>query len=289
MLIAKKWKDYECIDAGEGVKIERFGDYVFKRPEPSAYGELHSSKHKLDAIFDNKQWIQNNAPDEWVIEYKDMKFNLSTSDFKHLGIFPEQSVNWDFIIEAGKRTVEPMRILNLFGYTGAATIAAAQGNVEEIVHVDALRSSITRTQKNIELNELGDVKIRTIVDDVLKFIQREKRRGRTYHAIIMDPPSFGRGPKGEIWKIDDQIDELLEACLDILDKDAVYLILNTYSAHMSEQTILTILRKKFKMKHIRNGRFDTHEIAIEVNDSEDPLSMGKTTRWCIYEDMLVRD
>lgn len=288
MLIPKNWKEYEAIDIGEGFKIERFGSFVFKRPEPTATGKLKSKIKDFDGMFEDGKWIHKDLPNSWILKYKDMKFNLSPSSFKHLGIFPEQAVNWDFIRDVDEKHQKPMRILNLFAYTGGATIAAAMGNVEEVVHIDALKSAITRTQENIQLNQLEHKTIRTMVDDVLKFVQKEKRRGNTYHAIIMDPPSFGRGPKGEIFKIEDQIDDLLDACLDILDKEAVYFILNTYSSNLPHKTVETIMKKHFKKHHIYHGSFDSHKLGVPVKEDKQILKLGNTTRWCIYEDLLRR-
>ena len=288
MLINKNWTEYEIIDIGEGMKIERFGDFIFKRPEPSVHNKLSVKDIKLDAYFKDGQWIQKDLPDEWVIHYKDMKMMLSPSSFKHLGIFPEQAINWDFIRDVSNKHKEPIRVLNLFAYTGGATIAAAMGNVEEVVHIDALRSAINRTQTNIKLNGLEDKTIRTMVDDVLKFLRREKRRGNTYHAIIMDPPSFGRGPKGEVWKIEERLEELIDASLDVLSDDALYLILNTYSAHLSHEDVLKTLKSKFKARHIHHGAFDSHKLAMPVTHNNQTLTLGNTTRWCIYEDLLRR-
>lgn len=288
MLIAKNWSEYEALDIGEGYKIERFGDFIFKRPEPTATGPLTLKDIELDGSFENGKWVHKDLPDSWVINYKNMKLNLSPSSFKHLGVFPEQAVNWDFIQDVSKRHDEPLRILNLFAYTGGATIAAAMGNVEEVVHIDALKSAIKRTQENISLNGLEDKTIRTIVEDVLKFLKREKKRGNTYHAIIMDPPSFGRGPKGEIFKIENEIDALLDAACDILDEKAVYFIVNTYSTNLSHQTVKTILQKKFKKHHIHHGAFDSHQIAVPVKVNNQLLKLGSTTRWSLYEDILRR-
>lgn len=288
MLIAKDWKEYECLDLGDGYKIERFGEFIFKRPEPTATGPLAHTNRPIDGQFENGTWFHKNLPDSWVFNYKDMKLNLSPSSYKHLGVFPEQAVNWDFIREVDKRHNKPIRVLNLFGYTGAATVACAMGNVEEVVHIDALKSAVKRTQENIELNKLSEKRVRTMVDDVLKFLEKEKRRGNTYHAIIMDPPSFGRGPKGEVWRLEDQIDDLINGALDILDKDAVYLILNTYSQKMSFNTVQFILEKKFRQHMIHHGTFDSHRIGVPVTNSSEVLELGNTTRWCVYEDLLRR-
>lgn len=285
MRVANKWKEYECLDAGEGYKIERFGEYYLKRPEPTMTHRLKTKGIDFNAEYNNNEWIITDLPNAWILNYENMKLNLQLHEFKHLGVFPEQAVNWDFIIEAGKRHHEPIRVLNLFGYTGAATVAAALGNVEEVVHIDALKSAIKKTQENILLNNLSDKKIRTITEDVMKFLIREKKRGRTYHAIIMDPPSFGRGPKGTAWKIEEQLESLINACLDILDKDAIYLMLNTYTTNLSKDEVLKVLKKQFNDRNITHGTFDSQDIGVPIT-SGGVLTSGKTTRWCIYEDLL---
>lgn len=286
MLLAKDWKEYECLEIGDYYKIERFGNYIFKRPEPTAKAALKHKDYHFDGQFENGQWKHQDLPDNWIIHYKNMKLLLSPSSYKHLGVFPEQAVNWDFIQAVSKRQDTALRVLNLFGYTGAATIAASLGNVEEVVHIDALKSAIKRTQDNIRLNHLESKKIRTMVDDVIKFLEREKRRGKTYHAIIMDPPSFGRGPKGEVWKIEEQLNRLVNLALDVLDPDAVYLILNTYSQNLSHQVVKETLEKAFKKHHIHHGYFDSHKIGVPISHGNASLQLGSTTRWCLYEDLL---
>src|SRR5690554_997293 len=281
MKIAKNWENYECLDIGDGYKIERFGEFILKRPEPTAGGEMTLQMQHFDGEFINGQW-EHHLPESWVLEYRDMKFELKLSEFKHLGMFPEQAINWDFIRKIHDKHQEPMRILNLFGYTGAATIASAMGNVEEVVHVDALKSANQRTQENIALNGLEHKKIRTLQDDVLKFIQREKRRGRTYHGIIMDPPSFGRGPKGERWKIETHLETLIEHATDLLDEDAVFLIVNTYTAGLTPDDVLNIVKEKFNPGY---GKFETTSIGLPIKNKPFPLKAGNTTRWCKYKDI----
>jgi len=283
MKIAKTWKNYECLDVGEGYKIERFGPFILKRPEPSISDKFTITNPKLDGEFKNKKWIHNNIPNQWVLEYKNYQFALQPSEYKHLGIFPEQAVNWDFIEKINKRKDKPLRILNLFGYTGAATVVAASGNNEEIVHIDALKSAIARTQENLKLNGLEDQYVRTIVDDALKFIQREKRRGRSYHGIIMDPPSFGRGPNKEIWKIEEQLPILIDGVVDILDDDPEFIIINTYTKNLSHQEVLKLLKSKFNPGY---GKFSSNKLGVPITHKPYPLTLGNTTRWCKYEDIL---
>lgn len=284
MRVSNLWKDYECMDVGDGFKIERFGNYILKRPENSINDTLQITDIKLDGYHSGDMWQHTSLPDTWTMEYQDMKFMLKLHEFKHIGIFPEQASNWDFIRKMGKQH-KPKRILNLFGYTGAATIAAAMEDVDEVVHIDALKSAIERTRLNISLNSLDHKLIRTIQEDVMKFLVREKKRGRTYHAIIMDPPTFGRGPKGSMWKIEDDLEPLIDACLDILDKDASYIILNTYSPKLSANDVEMILKKRLKQHNIK-GFVDSQDIALPITQKPYTLKQGKTTRWSAHENTL---
>lgn len=282
MKISRQWENYACLDIGDGYKIERFGEWILKRPEPTAGGELTMGIAHFDGEFVNGEW-RHHLPESWILEYKDMKFQLKLSEFKHIGIFPEQALNWDLIRSIHNTHDKPMRILNLFGYTGAATVAAAMGNVEEVVHVDALKSANIRTQENIRLNNLEDKVVRTIVDDVMKFLDREIRRGRTYHGIIMDPPSFGRGPKGEKWKIEDQLDSLIEKAVALLDEEAVFMIINTYTSQLTPDNVLSKFKKQFKPGY---GQFDTNVIGLPIKHKDFVLKAGNTTRWCKYPELL---
>ncbi len=284
MRISNEWKDYECLDVAQGYKIERFGSFILKRPESTAHDTPNLLDIHLDGYHSGNEWIYNHLPHTWNLHYKDMKFMLRLHEYKHIGIFPEQATNWDFIRKMGK-IHKPKRVLNLFGYTGAATIAAAMEDVEEVVHIDALKSAIERTRANITLNNLDHKVIRTIQEDVMKFLRREKKRNRTYHAIIMDPPTFGRGPQGTLWKIEEHLEPLIDACLDLLDKDASYLIINTYSPKLSAQDVESILKRKLKQHHIK-GYVDSQEIALPITGKPYNLVQGKTTRWCAFDNTL---
>lgn len=283
MRIAKKWVDYECVDCGEGVKIERLGSYYLKRREPSAQGPLVKLKTVLDGTHTPEGWLSNNLPSQWVINYEDIAITIQPTQFKHIGFFPEQAVNWDFMRNVIREQKYPPRILNLFGYTGIATVAVAKETVSEVVHVDALKSAITRTQENITLNNLEDKHVRTLVDDVMKFLAREKRRGRTYHGIVLDPPSFGRGPNKEQWSIKKDLKPLMDAVMEVLDPDACFLVLNTYSNYIDEKTVHAIVSDCFKN---RKGRVDTQQIGVPVTHKRKPLILGQTTRWTTHEDLL---
>lgn len=273
MLKNTNWKDYEILELGNGFKIERFGDVILKRPEPLAQNQ-EEKNHEVDSTFENKIWSHKLKP--WIIEYKDLKFSLETEKFKHVGIFPEQSDNWDWLRTQLKNT-KNAKVLNLFGYTGAATIAAAKEKPEEIVHLDALKSALDTAKENAILNQVDNQKIRYIKDDTMKFLKREIRRQRNYTGIIMDPPSFGRGPKGEMWKIKEQLPELVDLAVQLLKNQGEFLIINTYSTDLSKEDVEKILRqslKKYKLK----VKTQAYDLSLPVKN-KDSLSAGQTVRW----------
>lgn len=275
----EKWQQYELLDAGQGIKIERFNTLLTQRPEPSMLSPLEKPHLQANAIYD-KQWsIKPNTPVETILEYDDMKFMIRIEKGKQVGIFPEQAVNWDWMRSVIQKSDQPIRILNLFGYTGGATIACAMESIDEIVHIDALKSANNQTKENVILNNLEDKTIRIIQEDALKFLLREKKRGRTYHGIVMDPPSFGRGPNKEQWKIEDHLPQLMEAAVDILDQDALFLSVNTYTSNLSSKSVLNIMNQSLKAhKFALNTHSDN--IGMDVQDSHRTLQSGLTTRWC---------
>lgn len=285
MRISNQWVDYECVDAGDGEKVERYQNVLLRRPEPVATRPMNNT-YAVDAFFDQSWHFQKELPKSWHVSYKDMKFIVFPTSFKHTGIFPEHAVNWDWMRSVIRQEEKTLRILNLFAYTGAATIACAmEPNTQEVVHIDALKSLNTWAQENVALNGLEDKTIRTITEDVLKFCAREKKRGRTYHGIVMDPPSFGRGPKGERWKIEGMLDTLIEAALDILDKDACFLSINTYTTHLGPETV----RKKL-VNHLTRKGFEPNvsadTIGLPITHKKKALMCGVTTRWCSNENLL---
>ena len=235
-IIAKNWKDYECIDAGEGEKIDRWKDIVLRRPDPTAiwpkteniddwdkaHGHYHRSS-KGGGSWDFKRKI----PEDWTIDYQDLTFKVSPTGFKHTGIFPEQSANWDYMRDKIKSSKSEVKILNLFGYTGGATMACSAAGASEVVHVDASKGMVNWAKENMFLSHLEDNKIRFIVDDVNKFVDREIRRGNHYHGIIMDPPSYGRGPNSEIWQIEELLYTLVEKAASLLDDEPLFMIINS--------------------------------------------------------------
>lgn len=278
-----KWKNFKLLSLGQGQKIEEYDRYLLMRPDPLAQGNLNRNL-VIDACFKDKQWTFNRElPNEIILQYRDMFFITRPTSFKHTGIFPEQGSNWDFIRQAIRSYGKPVRILNLFAYTGGASIAAAmEENTEEVVHVDSLKSLNNWAKENARLNHLEDKNIRYIQDDVIKFLEREIRRGRTYHGIIMDPPSFGRGPKGEVWEIQKFLAKLLELVAQVLDKDACFLVINTYTQKIPTHAIFKQIKDAFPFK----TGFDTDALALQVHHKNEFLSCGQTVRWCYDEDIL---
>lgn len=287
--ISNEWKDYILLDAGNKEKLESWKGVILRRPDPVAIWpiENESAWNKAQAVYhrSNKgggKWeFKKPIKDSWVISYKDLLFKVSPTGFKHTGLFPEQAANWDFIrscIEkAREQGQENIRILNLFAYTGGATVAAAKAGAAEVVHVDASKGMNEWAKENIELNHLNDVKVRFLVDDVLKFLAREKRRGRTYDGIIMDPPSYGRGPKGEIWKIEENIYELVKAASELLSDQALFFLVNIYSTGFPLSTLTQLLAKTVERHH--PGIIEVGETLLPIQNSTDVLPCGLYARW----------
>ena len=278
--ISNNWIDYECLATGNGEKLERYGNIILNRPDPQIIWPKTNNKiwNKADAHYyrSNKgggHWeYHKQLPDKWTINYKHLTFKISPTNFKHTGIFPEQATNWDYIIEkitTFKKNHDEMRILNLFAYTGCATMAASSAGATEVVHVDASKGMTDWAKENMHLCHLENNKIRFIVDDVIKFLEREKRRGRTYHGIIMDPPSFGHGPNKEVWRLEDNIQELLTKSKDILDKDFSFLLINSYTTGLSPISLNNILSLTFP-----NTKIETGEIGLPVTDNNLILPCG---------------
>lgn len=285
--VAKNWKDYECIDCGNGEKLERWKDIILRRPDPQALWPIehedeqwkspHAHYHRSKAGGGNWEF-KKKVKEQWTIQYKNLTFKVSPTGFKHTGIFPEQAANWDFMSDLITSQNKEIRVLNLFAYTGGATMACAQAGASEVVHVDAAKGMVNWAKENMELSHLNDKKIRFIVDDVLKFVEREKRRGRTYHAIIMDPPSYGRGPNGEIWKIEEQLYSLIEACMGILDDDPLFFLVNSYTTGFSS-TVLHNILKSTLLKRYPTGIIEAGENGLPITRSETILPCGIYGRW----------
>ncbi len=273
--IAKNWKDYECIDAGDGYKLERWNNVILSRPESHAdwsknpkvkeWKETHA--HYL---INKGEWQMNQTlPETWNIQYKDLTFKVSPTSFKHTGLFPEQAANWDWMRKLIEHEDREIRILNLFAYTGGATMACSKAGASEVVHVDASKGMIAWAKENQQLCGLEDHKIRYIVEDVLKFVEREKRRGRTYHGILMDPPSFGRGPKGELWRFEKQIIDLIDACKEILDDKPLFFLVNAYTLGFSEDLLYKDLKFAFNKAKVVTG-----EIGLPITNQDKVLPCG---------------
>ena len=229
MWIADNWKDYEVLDTSSGEKLERWGDYLLVRPDPQVIwntpknnaGWKKKNGHYHRSSKGGGEWEFFHLPDEWEIHYGELTFHLKPFSFKHTGLFPEQAVNWDWFSPLIRNAGHPVKVLNLFAYTGGATLAAARAGAQ-VTHVDASKGMVTWAKENAVSSGLGNAPIRWLVDDCVKFVEREIRRGNTYDAIIMDPPSYGRGPKGEIWKIEDSLFPFIELTAQILSKDALF-------------------------------------------------------------------
>ncbi|MBR2825722.1 MAG: class I SAM-dependent methyltransferase [Solobacterium sp.] len=288
LLIADKWKDYACLDAGNGEKLEEWNGVILRRPDPQAIWNVDTSQNywkKIDAIYHRSKsgggsWeYKHTLPEQWTIAYKDLTFKVSPTGFKHTGIFPEQAVNWDWMRDLIQTHVqEDLRILNLFAYTGGATMACAKAGAKEVVHVDASKGMVNWAKENRDLSHLEDKTIRFIVDDVIKFVEREKRRGRTYHGIIMDPPSYGRGPNGEMWKFEKEITTLIEKSLDIFDENGLFFLINSYTTGFSSLVLNNLMTSLILPKH-PNGKIQTGEVALPLIKRDLLLPCGIYGRW----------
>lgn len=292
--IAQHWKDYECLDAGSGEKLERWGTVILRRPDPQAVWNqsVNQKWSSVDAHYHRSShgggsWeFKKKIPETWTITYRQLNFKVSPTGFKHTGLFPEQAVNWDWMdkkIRRARQNGRTVRILNLFAYTGGATMACAAAGADEVVHVDASKGMVQWAKENMELSHLENHKIRFIIDDVLKFVAREKRRGRTYQGILMDPPSYGRGPNGEIWKLEDQISELVSACLEILDEDALFFLVNSYTTGFSSIVLENILRTTILKKH-PGGTVMAGEVGLPISTGGMILPCGIYGAWSDEDD-----
>jgi 23S rRNA (cytosine1962-C5)-methyltransferase len=288
MWVADNWQDYELIDAGNGNKLERWGERILLRPDPQAVWPCIKTSHywgKIDAVYhrSNKgggEWEYNRKfPERWVIGYKDLKFNIGTLGFKHTGLFPEQAVNWDWMSELIRNSGrEEVKVLNLFSYTGGATLATSKAGAN-VVHVDASRGMVSWAKDNFAASGMTNSPVRYIVDDCVKFVQREGRRENKYHGIIMDPPSYGRGPKGETWKIEDMIYDHVKECVDILEDKPLFFLINSYTTGLSPHVLCNIMDLTIKEKF--GGTITSDEIGLPITSSTSGLVLpcGASGRW----------
>lgn len=285
MRVSNEWNDYECIDAGNGEKLERWGNVIFRRPDPQAMWitEYNDAWNHCDGVYHRSKsgggyWdFKKELPDFWTIQYKDLTFKVSPTNFKHTGLFPEQATNWDFMMEKIRGAKRPIKVLNLFAYTGGATMACSKAGAVEVVHVDASKGMNEWAKENMHLCGLDDHKIRFIVDDCLKFVEREARRGHKYDAIVMDPPSYGRGPNGEMWKFEHNLDHLIKACLSILSEKPLFFLINSYTTGISSTVLYNIL--KTSLEPIYGGVIDAGEVGLPITRNHLILPCGIYGRW----------
>ena len=284
MWIAQNWKDYEVIDTSNGEKLERWGNYILLRPDPQVIWDTpRQAKEwkKLNAHYhrSNKgggEWEFFSLPDEWDIRYHNLTFRLKPFSFKHTGLFPEQAVNWDWVSDIITNAGRPLKVLNLFAYTGGATLAAAKAGAA-VTHVDASKGMVTWAKENAMVSGLSNAPIRYLVDDCVKFVERELRRGNTYDGIIMDPPSYGRGPKGEIWKMEENIFSFLELTAGLLSKDAKFILINSYTTGLQPAVLSYMLNTAIAKK--RGGQVEASENGLPVRESGLVLPCGACGRW----------
>ena len=278
MWIADNWKDYEVLDCSQGEKLERWGDYLLIRPDPQVIWDTPKTLkgwRKCNAHYHRSkkgggEWEFFDLPSQWAIHYRDLTFNLKPFSFKHTGLFPEQAANWDWFSEKIRQTGR-----NLFAYTGGATLAAAAAGAA-VTHVDASKGMVTWAKENAVSSGLKDAPIRWLVDDCTKFVEREIRRGNHYDAIIMDPPSYGRGPKGEIWKIEDSIHPFIKLCTKLLSDQPLFFLVNSYTTGLAPAVLTYMLSTELKDF---GGHVESQEIALPVTSSGLFLPCGASGRW----------
>lgn len=289
MWIADQWKDYEVIDCSNGEKLERWGDYTLVRPDPQVIWNTekkHRGWKKRNAHYHRSkkgggEWEFFDLPKQWQIHYKELTFNLQPFSFKHTGLFPEQATNWDWFSELihNRKKQNPnkeIRVLNLFAYTGGATVAAAKAGAS-VTHVDASKGMVTWAKENAVSSGLKEAPIRWIVDDCVKFVEREIRRGKTYDGIIMDPPSYGRGPKGEIWKIEEKIHSFISLCTQVMSDDPLFYLVNSYTTGLQPAVIAYMMNTEIVKQF--GGKVSSDEIGLPVTESGLVLPCGASGRW----------
>ena len=283
MWIADQWKDYEVLDTSGGEKLERWGDYLLVRPDPQVIwntpkdlpGWRKMNGHYYRSSKGGGEWEFFDLPKQWEIAYKDLRFNLKSFSFKHTGLFPEQAVNWDWFSDKIKNAGRPVKVLNLFAYTGGATLAAAAAGAA-VTHVDASKGMVNWAKENAKSSGLEAAPIRWLVDDCMKFVEREIRRGNHYDGIIMDPPSYGRGPKGEIWKIEDSIYDFIKLCTQILSDAPLFFLVNSYTTGLAPAVLTYMLSTELKRF---GGHVDSQEIGLPVTKTGLVLPCGASGRW----------
>ena len=286
MWIADGWRDYELLDCGGGEKLERWGRHLLVRPDPQAiwpHAEEDRVWNRANAVYHRSssgggKWEIRRLPEQLAVSYKELTFQLKPMAFKHTGLFPEQAVNWDFIMREIRRAGRPISVLNLFGYTGAASVACAAAGAS-VCHVDAARGMVSWARENAKSSHLEDAPIRWIVDDCAKFVEREIRRGRKYDAIIMDPPSYGRGPSGEVWRLEENLYPFVELVSGVLSDEPLFIILNSYTTGLAPSVLTYILETLISKRF--GGHTVSDELGLPVTESGLVLPCGATGRWTI--------
>ena len=286
MLVANEWKDYEIIDASRGQKLERWKDVYLLRPDPQIVwdnGDLLEKYHSMiNAVYyrSNKgggHWENlRSTPGSWNVNYKDLTFNIKQMGFKHTGLFPEQAVNWDIMSEKIKKSGREIRVLNLFAYTGGATVACLKAGAH-VTHVDSSRGMIDWCKENVKSSKVDETKVRFLVDDCVKLVKREIRRGNKYDAIIMDPPSYGRGANGEVWDIEKNLNYLIELCMEILSDEPLFFLINSYTTGLSSHVLENILKLTIDKKHA--GKITCGEVGLPIKENDLVLPCGIYGRW----------
>lgn len=285
MKIAENWKDYEILDMSNGIKIEKWNNVILSRPDPQIVwkkdiddkliNSVHAIYHRSKSGGGSWEY-KKKVNDRWTVKYKDLTFNIKLMGFKHTGLFPEQAVNWDYMIDKIKNSNRHIKVLNLFAYTGGATVACAYAGAD-VVHVDSSKGMVAWAKENIVSSNLQDKYVRFIVDDVIKFVKREIRRGNKYDAIIMDPPSFGRGANGEVWNIEESLYELVELCTEVLSDNPLFFLINSYTTGMSPKVLENVLMLTVNEKY--DGKISSGEVGLPMKNSNLVLPCGIYGRW----------
>ena len=286
MIYSDNWSDYSLIDASDGKRLEKWGKYILIRPDPQVIWKNTESSplwKKADASYERTHsgggaWGANKLPESWTVSYRplDLKFVVKPMGFKHTGVFPEQAANWEWMYEKIKASPKKLKILNLFAYTGGASIACARAGAS-VTHVDASKGIVAMAKENAALSGLADAPVRYIVDDCRKFVEREIRRGNKYDGIVMDPPSYGRGPSGEMWKLEDSIWDFVKLVSDVMSDDPCFFVLNSYTTGLSASTMGYMLDMQLRKKY--SGMVISDELGLTVKETSLPLPCGAVSRW----------
>jgi len=284
MWIADGWKDYELIDTSRGERLERWGQHILVRPDPQAIWSTprkHPGWNRPDGRYNRSNtggghWDKGKLPAEWHISYGDLRFHVKPMNFKHTGLFPEQAVNWDWMQKKIREADRPISVLNLFAYTGGATVACLAAGAS-VCHVDAAKGMVAWAKENAAASGLSDRPVRWIIDDCAKFVEREIRRGRRYDAIIMDPPSYGRGPSGEVWKLEENLWDFVSLCSGVLSDDPLFVLINSYTTGLAPSVLSYITESLFTTRF--GGSSRAEELGLPATESGLALPCGASCRW----------